>query len=57
MASRLRRTHSSQELLSNVRRAKRWAEKYGVDEANPDEFIEGLASSSDQFDDLLSRIK
>jgi hypothetical protein len=39
MASRNQRTHSSHELLSNVRRARRFTEHYEIDHSNPAEFM------------------
>jgi hypothetical protein len=57
MAARLKRTRSSDETLMHVRRARQFAEKYGLSDAHPSEYIEPLQQLPTGFDDLLSRIK
>jgi hypothetical protein len=41
----------------HVRRARQFAEKYGLSDAHPSEYIEPLQQQPTDFDDLLSRIK
>lgn len=54
MAIRPQRSHSLHELRFNVRRAKRFAERYGVDEAHPDDYQNPPPSD---FQRLLNQIK
>jgi hypothetical protein len=57
MASRNQRTHSSHELLSNVRRARRFTEHYEIDHSNPAEFMNQTTEQQADWDNLLSQIK
>jgi hypothetical protein len=41
----------------NLRRARQWAERWGLDAAHPAEYIEPIQEQPPDFDDLLSRIK
>lgn len=57
MAARFKRTSSRTETLMHVRRARQFAEKFGIDEAHPAEYIEPIQQQPADFDDLLSQIK
>jgi hypothetical protein len=57
MASRKQRTLSSHELLSNVRRARRFTERYEIDHSNPAEFMNQTTEQQAGWDNLLSQIK
>lgn len=57
MSSRRHRTRSSNETLMHVRRARQFAEKYGLDHVHPSEYIEPIQQQPADFDDLLSQIK
>ena len=57
MAYRPKHQHSSTELLSNVRRARRFAERYGVDDSNPADFMDQPPEQQADWDSLLNRIK
>jgi hypothetical protein len=52
--SRQRRTRSWQEARANVRRAKQFTERYGLDESNPADF---MPPTDEHFDDLLRHLK
>jgi hypothetical protein len=41
----------------HVRRARQLAEKWGLDDAHPAEYIETIRQQPPDFDDLLSQIK
>jgi hypothetical protein len=56
MSSRARRTKSWRETHSNVVKAKRFAERYGVDDAHPDDYIP-LSVQQPDWDDLLNKLK
>lgn len=54
---RQKRLHSSREQLRNVRRARRFTERYGVAEAHPDDYMKMPAETKADWDALLDQIK
>lgn len=55
MVARSKRTKEWQEARAAVRQARQLAEKWGLDHAHPDDYIE--MPNRPDFDDLLSRMK
>jgi hypothetical protein len=53
----LKRTHSWQETHANVRRARELAERYGLDEAHPADYIDANHHTPSDWDNLLNQIK
>jgi hypothetical protein len=55
--SRVKRTSSWREPLKNVSRAKEFMERFGVQHAHPDEYLDPLTDSeAKDWDDLLKRM-
>jgi hypothetical protein len=48
---------SSDELLANVRRARKLAEHYNVGDANPSDFMDQSPQQQASWDALLNQIK
>jgi hypothetical protein len=57
MAARQRRVRSLDEAWTNVRRAKELAERYGIAEANPADFLYQAPEQAADWDDLLKQMK
>jgi hypothetical protein len=57
VSARLKRTHSWQETHANVRRARELAERYGLDEAHPADYIDANHHTPSDWDNLLNQIK
>lgn len=57
MASRASRVNSWQETLSNVAKAKKFTERFGIHEAHPSAYLDPLPADEERvWKDLLSKI-
>jgi len=57
MPSRAKRTSSWQEPLENVARAKKFVERFGLQEAHPDDYLDPLPKSEEAaWGALISKI-
>lgn len=56
MTARPKRTRSWERAQAHIARVRRFAEKYGLNDARPDEYM-SPSSQQDDWDDLLKRIE